>query len=123
MAFSPDSQTLAGLSGYRMDGTKPEIQLWDARSGRPIGQPLPVSRQGWAGYIAFSPNGQNVISLSGNRIETWTVSPNKWLAIACDRLRYHPLLSHPETITADPDFVKLTKRSKSACQRYAWDGP
>ncbi|MFM7326174.1 MAG: hypothetical protein ACKO4L_14860, partial [Nodosilinea sp.] len=44
--------------------------------------------------------------------------PEGWLTmfLACNRLRYHPLLWQPDTITPDPEFIAVAQGAQRACQ-------
>jgi hypothetical protein len=53
-------------------------------------------------------------------VRLWDVSPEGWLAIACNRLQYHPLLNQPETLTSDPGFLQIAQRSRTVCQQRVW---
>ncbi len=58
VAFSPDGRT--ALTGGK-DGM---ARRWDARTGRPIGEPLRHSRPVWA--VSFSPDGRTILTGSGD---------------------------------------------------------
>jgi WD40 repeat protein len=113
MAFSPDGQRI--VSGSH-DGT---LQLWDAQTGQLIGPPLKGHRER-VFSVDFSPDGQRIVSGSDDETVLWDVSPEGLLALACDRLRYHPLLNQPEKVTTDSESLKVSDRAKSVCQQQVW---
>jgi len=52
----------------------------------------------------------------------WAASPDAWLRIGCDRLRYHPLFRNPEQeILGDPELLQITLEAREACQQQVWD--
>lgn len=117
VAFSPDGEIIA-------TGSKDKtIRLWDLR-GNPIGQP-------WQGHtdtitsVVFSPNGNRILSSSADgTVREWPASPEAWFQIGCDRLRYHPLFTRPETeIPNTPDLLRITQEARQACQTRVWDRP
>jgi WD40 repeat protein len=55
VAFSPDGKRIVSGS---YDKT---LRLWDANTGRPIGQPL-KGHENWVSSVAFSPDGKRIVS-------------------------------------------------------------
>jgi hypothetical protein len=65
-----------------------------------VGAPL-RSPRGALYSVAFSPAGNRLASGGrGGGINLWVTGWKEWLAIACERLRYHPVLKSPEAATA-----------------------
>ncbi len=106
VAISPDGQRI--VSG-EYDGT---VRLWD-RSGNPIGQPF-TGHRGTVTSVAISPDGQYVVSGSmDGTVRFWRGGNWKtWLNVACNRLRFHPVLVKPETDVAGD--------ARETCQKYVW---
>ena len=64
VAFSPDGNTLASVSG---DGV---LKLWNAGNGDLLGTPIAAS--GALTDVAFSPDGQQVIvGVDDGSVQTW----------------------------------------------------
>ncbi len=59
MAFSPDGRTVLTASWDRT------ARLWDAATGRPIGQPM--THDDWVSSVAFSPDGRTILTGSYDR--------------------------------------------------------
>ena len=57
MAFSPDSKTI-------LTGSTGTAQLWDAITGRAVGQPI---HQGGIATVAFSPDGKTILTAGWDR--------------------------------------------------------
>ena len=69
--------------------------------------------------VAFSPDGQHIVSGSDDQtLRLWDAPLDGWLTmlLACNRLRYHPLLWQPDTITPDPEFIAVAQGAQRACQ-------
>jgi tetratricopeptide (TPR) repeat protein len=73
-----------------MDGS---VRVWDLR-GNPVGEPLQETDD--ARSVAFSPNGQYIISCSEYRgISLWKFENwRSWLKVACERLQDHSVLKN-----------------------------
>jgi len=70
VAFSPDGQTV--LTG----STDTTARLWDARTGKPLHEPLQHQGEVWA--VAFSPDGQTVLTGStDNTARLWDARTGK----------------------------------------------
>ncbi len=106
VAFSPDGQTIVSGSDDRT------IRLWDV-AGNPIGQPF-QGHEASVLSVAFSPDGQTIVSGSADRtIRLWRGGTwRDWLALCCNRFRYHPLFKNP---TQEP-FISACK----VCEEYVW---
>jgi WD40 repeat protein len=120
VTISPDGQTI--ISGSR-DKT---VRLWNLQNDS-TNQTL-VGHSSDVTAVAISPDGQTIISAStDNTVRLWDMKDNpmsqhslqqgssvntweSWLQVACNRLRYHPILKNPETSEA--------KQVCEICQKY-----
>ncbi|BDA67802.1 WD-40 repeat-containing protein [Calothrix sp. PCC 7716] len=102
VAISTDVQTIVS-GGF--DGT---VRMWN-REGGQIGQPF-KGHQGEVSSVAISTNGQTIFSVGGDGIRMWDIKLDSWLKVACERLRYHPVLRTPES--------NDEKEAKKTCEPY-----
>ncbi|MBW4433613.1 MAG: caspase family protein [Pelatocladus maniniholoensis HA4357-MV3] len=113
VAFSPDGKHIVSGSRDR------KVRLWDIQ-GDPIRQPL-QGHENDVMSVAFSPDGTYIISGSSDgTVRLWDIhshASENWedyLQVACNRLRYHPILKNPET--------EMAKQACKICQQYVWKG-
>jgi len=70
VAFSHDGARVVTGGGRTM-------QVWDARNGAPIGDPITIQEQ--ASGVAFTGHGDGVISVSGGATQVWAADPDAGL--------------------------------------------
>jgi len=89
------------------------LRLWD-RAGNPIGEPL-RGHSDSVRSVGFSPDGEMIVSgSSDSTLRLWRGGTWKdWLAVCCNRLRYHPIFKDP------PD--DLAREACAVCQRLVWE--
>ena len=105
VAISADGQTI--VSGGD-DGT---VRLWN-RQGLPLAEPL-RGHDHYVRSVAISADGQTIVS--GGRdgtVRLWRGGWRAWLQVCCDRLRYHPIFTNPQTEEA--------KAACEVCRKYVW---
>ena len=112
VAFSPNGEYTVSQSVCNTDecplesSTRPTLWLLDLE-GNPIGNFLHI---GYAtDNIPVTSDSKYILTYSG------VLYPANWeggLEVACNRLRYHPVLQKPKTDEA--------KAAKETCQKYIW---
>jgi len=113
VSFNPDGRTIVSGGG---DST---VRLWDLQ-GNPIGEPL-RGHKGDVLSVVFSPNGEMIASTGSDKtIRLWRGSWKSWLKVCCDRLRYHPVFTNPESIE-DPEQREIAIAACRTCQKYVWN--
>ncbi|WP_157900641.1 WD40 repeat domain-containing protein [Mycobacterium rhizamassiliense] len=61
--------------------------MWDADTGKPVGQPLSADTQA-VNSVAFSPDRHRVVSASDDgQLRLWPAPPSdEWVKLLCDKL-------------------------------------
>ena len=109
VAFSPDGKTIASGSEDKT------VRLWDLQ-GQPVGQPF-QGHQDSVLSVAFSPDGKTIASGSLDKtVRLWLGDWQGWLQAACNHLRFHPMLNHPER----SDQPEVAKAAKQTCEQQVW---
>jgi WD40 repeat protein len=76
VAFSPDGKKiLTGTAWRNATFIKYEARLWDAETGKLIGQPLP--HQGRVTAVAFVPDSKTVLIVSEKTVRLWDMATGK----------------------------------------------
>jgi WD40 repeat protein len=91
------------------DGT---VRVWDAKSGKGIGEPL-RGHQGLVPAAAFSVDGSRIVSAGDDgTVRVWDSSWTNPIGLACHSLRDHQSLISP---TSD-----VQREARHTCQRWGW---
>ncbi|WP_430015106.1 NACHT and WD repeat domain-containing protein [Microcystis protocystis FBCC-A270] len=113
-AISPDGRTIAAAKKREPgDVTRPPLQLFDI-NGQPIGK---FEQEGGVDFLAFSRNSQYILTSKYGEIHFFPANWQAFLKIACNRLRYHPVLNDPETLAQD----EIARGARETCQKYSPD--
>jgi WD40 repeat protein len=71
IAVSPDGQRIVSGSADK------NLQMWDAKSGQPIGEPL-KGHTDWVASVAFSPDGRRIVSASNDgTVRQWNTEDGR----------------------------------------------
>ncbi|MDZ7955809.1 WD40 repeat domain-containing protein, partial [Nostoc sp. DedQUE09] len=105
VAISPDGQTI--VSG----GSEGRVRLWNFQ-GQPLAEPF-GGDLGRVYSVTISPDGQTIVSGGDDgTVRLWRGGWRAWLQVCCDRLRYHPIFTNPQTEEA--------KAVCEVCRKYVW---
>ena len=108
MAFSPDGKRI-------VSGGDKTVRLWDAATGKPIGQPL-TGPMGLVYSATFSPDGRRIVSgSSDNTVRLWNADTGQPVG--------QPLTGHTDTVFSvafSPDGTRIVSGSADNTVRV-WD--
>ncbi|HEY9600008.1 MAG TPA: WD40 repeat domain-containing protein, partial [Allocoleopsis sp.] len=109
VAFSPDGKRIVSGSGDKT------VRLWDATTGKPIGQPL-TGHKDFVYSVAFSPDGKRIVSGSRDKtVRLWDATTGKLIG--------QPLTGHEEAVSSvafSPDGKQIVSGSYDKTVRL-WD--
>ncbi|MEH2171671.1 nSTAND1 domain-containing NTPase [Nostoc sp.] len=105
VAISGDGQTIVSV------GKDSTVRLWNLQ-GQSLAEPL-RGHEGSVYSVAISGDGQTIVSGGKDgTVRLWRGGWRGWLQVCCDRLRYHPIFTNPQTEEA--------KAACEVCQKYVW---
>jgi hypothetical protein len=108
VAFSPDGRRIVSGSADR------SVRVWDASSGQEVS--TLKGHEGLVLSVAFSPDGRRIVSGSDDRsVRVWDATGLVAIHQACQRLRRHHLLLHPESFELPKDFLQIAKNARTIC--------
>jgi WD40 repeat protein len=110
--FSPNGQLIASVTGNG------QVVLWD-KKGDMIAT-FQTPKRGLSA-VAFSRDGEMIASGAWDGIiQLWQANWKAWLQVCCDRLRYDPVLTNPETIQ-DLGERQIAIAACETCRKYVWN--
>jgi hypothetical protein len=80
VSISPDGRYIA------TSGEPPRVTVWDTRTFRQVGIPLPLDVNATNARARFAPDGRLVVT-SGSVLRAFTIDPAAWLSRACGEVR------------------------------------
>jgi WD40 repeat protein len=124
LAFSPDGRAIATASrlGMNQGGGNTTFRLWDTAGNLMYKFEWRNALVDSAGFLTFSTSGQSLVAYSqyNHRLARWIGNWQSGLEVACDRLRYHPVFTNPESIE-DPEQREISIAACETCKKYVWD--
>lgn len=110
VAFSRDGRRIHSASA---DNT---LRIWQASTGQPIGAEVPVLQEE-VNAMAFTPDGNHLLTVVGDlNLHLWEDTPFGTVRLACQRLRRHHLLLHPEAFRLDREFEAIARQAQQICR-------
>ena len=76
VSISPDGRYIS------TSGEPPRVMIWDSRTFRQVGSPLPVDVDAPDAHARFEPDGRLIFS-AGRVVQAITVDPEQWFTSAC----------------------------------------
>jgi WD40 repeat protein len=114
--FSPDGQRMVTASGsgsrWELGSKDNRAQLWDAGSGKPIGEPM--RHEGEVKSAQFSPDGQRVVTAADTTVRLWDAGSGKPIGES---------MKHEDSVTSvqfSPDGQRVVTASADNTVRL-WD--
>ncbi|OYE05840.1 nSTAND1 domain-containing NTPase [Nostoc sp. 'Peltigera membranacea cyanobiont' 232] len=105
VAISGDGQTIVSV------GKDSTVRLWNLQ-GQSLTEPL-RGHEGSVYSVAISADGQTIVSGGKDgTVRLWRGGWRAWLQVCCNRLRYHPIFTNPQTEEA--------KAACEVCRKYVW---
>ncbi|GAA6621022.1 caspase family protein [Scytonema sp. NUACC26] len=112
----PNSVAVSADGQYIISGTRDNsVRLWDRR-GHLLDSLLPGHKD-VVSAVAISQDGLTIVSGSWDGMVRlwWGGNWKNWLQVACDRLRYHPIL---EDLSDE-----IEKQACEICRKLVWEQP
>src|SRR5437016_2623481 len=107
-SFSPDGRRIVTACGN-------EAKVWDAQSGKPVGNPL--SRKSRVVAVSFSPDGRRIVTACGNEAEVWDAQSGKPLG---EPMLHPGIMADVRTVNFSPDGWQIDTVSNDHTAQV-WD--
>ena len=103
LATTSDGRFLASI------GTDGDLLLWDASTGKPVGQPLEDGAR-W-GWLSFDPDGTTLQAVhQDGTVFSFTVDPDSWIAEAC-------AIANRDLTAEESEQIRPGQTMRSTCNR------
>jgi WD40 repeat protein len=123
LAFSPDGRAIATASqlGMNQGGGNTTFRLWDTEGNLMHKFEWRMALVNWEGFLTFSTSGKSLAAYSkyNNRLARWIGNWQSGLEVACNRLRYHPVFTNPESIE-DLKQRETAIAACKTCEKHVW---
>jgi WD40 repeat protein len=81
------------------------VRLWDAATGQPLGEPL-AGHTDWVNSVAFSPDGQSIVSGGDRTVRLWPTYPDPVSAMCAKLTTNMSRQQWRDWVSPDIDYIE-----------------